>query len=280
MLTRRVFGMLVLAAPFATAGKKPKAVLWSGNEIAKAEKGSVVVAGRHVRLRNRATPTEIVMLSHANDNQQWLLWVVLPKQHAGDYQYLNVGTEWWGSGGTGGDHEGTKTTFQLDLAAARRIADAFAIPMHERTKLDAGLRYTWRIPPKASLDKTIAIPVILRVENQGKTTVGFMVGGRQRGPRDNRFGFTIAKNGKPVAIKDAPDFGGIGGYHAIEPGKSLDVTCADLRAWADLDVPGYYTIDVRYEGELSKDGKFPTTAADRAQTWDIDAAGQASILVQ
>ena len=161
-----------------------------------------------------------------------------------------------------------------------RIAAAFKLPLHERSKLDDGLRYTWRIPPKATMDKTSPIPIVLRVDNAGKTTVGFMIGGRQRGPRDNRFSFVIARNGKPLTPKDGPDFGGNGSYHALEPGKHIDVTCTDLRAWADLDVPGYYTIEARYEGELSKDGKFPSTSAERAQLWDIAATGQGSILVQ
>jgi hypothetical protein len=279
VLTRRVFGMLVLSTPLAFADKA-KPALWSGSEIAKAAQGSVLVAGKHIRLRNRATPTEIVMLSSSNDNQRWMLWVVLPKQHENDYQYLHVDNDWWSSQGTGSDSEGTKTTFQLDRAAARRVADAFAIPMHERSKLDDNLRYVWRIPAEASLDKTIAIPIVMRVENQGKTPVGFLVGGRQRGARDNRFLYTIKRNGKAVTIKDAPDFGGLSTYTKIDPGKSFDVTCADLRAWHDLDVPGYYTIEARFEGELSKDGKFPSTAAERAQIWDIAALGQGSILVK
>lgn len=270
--------MVVLSAPLAF-GEAAKPEIWSGSEIAKAAPGSVLVAGKHIRLRNRATPTEIVLLSSSNDNQRWTLWVVLPKQHANDYQYLHVGNDWWSSLGTGYDQEGTKTTFQLDRGAARRVADAFQIPMHERTKRDDDLRYVWRFPPKASLDKAIAIPIVMRVENHGTTPVGFLVGGRQRGARDNRFVYAIERNGKAVTVKDAPDFGGVSTYGKIEPGKFLDVTCANLRAWHDLDVPGYYTVEARYEGELSQDGKFPSTAADRARVWDIVALGQGSILV-
>jgi len=280
MLTRRVFG-LVLALPFvprALAGKtKPE--LWSGELIEQAEKGSILVAGKHVRLRNRATAKETVMYSAANDNQTFTFWVVVPLQHEHDYQYLKVDNDWWSSNGTGRDSEGTKTSFQFDRATARRVAGAFGIRLHERTKLDDGLRYTWRFLPKAKLDKA-PIPVVLRVENAGKTSVGFMIGGRQRGPRDNRFVFAISRNGKPIFVVDAPDFGGLGSYHKIEPGKHLDVTCADLRAWAEMSLPGYYTIDARYEGELSRDGKFPSTAAERARLWDITAPGQGSILVQ
>lgn len=279
MLTRRAFALLLLATPLARAGT-PAPELWSGTLIDKPERGSIAVAGRHVRLRNRAKPTETVMVSAANDNQTFTFWVVLPHQHEGDYQYLKLGGTWWSSNGTGRDREGTKTTFELDRADARRIAAAFRIPLHERTRLDGGLRYTWRFPAQASLDTTLPIPVVLRVENTGKTPVGFMIGGRQRGPRDNRFGFAIARNGKPIALKDGPDFGGLGSYHPIAPGKHLDVTCADLRAWADLDQPGYYTIDARYEGELAATGIDLTKATTRARVWDIAATGQGSILVR
>ena len=72
--------MVMLASPLAFANKK-KPELWSGEILPKAAPGSIVVAGRHIRLRNRATPREIVMLSDSNDNQQFLLWVVLPVQH-------------------------------------------------------------------------------------------------------------------------------------------------------------------------------------------------------
>ena len=279
MLTRRVFGMVLLASPLAFAGKK-KPELWSGEILAKPEKGSIKVGDRHIRLRNRATPTELVMLSTSNDNQTFMLWVVLPLQHENDYQYVRVDNDWWSSQGTGRDSKQTTTSFTLDRAAARRIADAFGLHIHERTKLDDGLRYSWRFPPKASMDKTSPIPVVLRIENAGKTAVGVTLGGRQRGARDNQFVFVISRNGKPVAIKDAPDFGGISTISKLEPGKHLERTCADLRAWADLDLPGYYTIEARFETELSKDGKFPTTAAERAETWDIAATGQGSILVQ
>ncbi len=280
MLTRRVFGMVLLGLPLVARAGKPKAEFWSGETIDKPEKGSIVVGGRHVRLRNRFTPKEVTMLSEANDNQQFHLWLVAPKQRDMDYQYLKVDGQWFGSDGTGGDQEGTKTTLRFDRATAARVAAALGIPVHERTKLDDGLRYTWRFPAKTSTDKTKPIEVVLRIDNTGKTTVGFMIGGRQRGPRDNRFVYVISRNGKPVAIKDAPDFGGIGYYQEIKPGGHAEVTCADLRAWADLDLPGFYTIEARYEGELAKDGKMPRTAAEQANVWDIVATGQGSILVQ
>ena len=69
-------------------------------------------------------------------------------------------------------------------------------------------------------------------------------------------------------------------YAPIEPGKHVDVTCADLRAWNDLDAPGHYSIEAKYDGELAKEGKMPYQASERANLWDITALGQGSIVVE
>ena len=279
MWTRRGFVGAILAAPMAFAAKR-KPQLWSGHGVAKATARSVVIGGKHVVLRNRARPRETVMLSTANDNQTFMLWIDLPKQDERAFQYLELDGQWWASNSTGFDSTGTKTTFALDRAAARRIAAAYGIPLHERSKLDGGLRYTWRFPPTASISVPAAIPVVLRVENAGTTTVGITIGGRQRGPRDNRFSFQVARNGKPLPIKVAPDFGGVMGFKELAPRQHVDITCADVRAWAAFDLPGNYAIDARYEGVLVKDGKAPNTAIEQANVWDVVATGQGTIVVR
>jgi hypothetical protein len=283
MLTRRGFWLWLAALPVVAHARALRAItgeIWSGETIEKAEKGSIIVAGKHVRLHNRAGPVEMTILSTSNDNATYSVWLVLPLQRKTDYQYIKVGTAWWSSNGTGYDQQHTSTTVQVDRASAEKIAAAFALTIHDRTKLDGDLRYTWKFPPKVATTSHDPIAAVVRIENTGTVPVGISVGGRQRGARDNRFVFAIARNGKPLAIKDAPDFGGIMSYRPIEPGKFLDVTCPDVRAWADFSLPGYYTIDARYEAELAKDGKMPDSAAARANLWDITATGQGSILVQ
>jgi hypothetical protein len=279
MLTRRAF-TAILALPLVARADSSKPEFWSGHTIEKAQKGSILVDGKHVRLRNKFTPRETTMISQANDNSQFMLWVVADKQHGSDFQYLKIGSSWWTTNGTGSDSEGTKTTFHFDRATAKTVAAALKLALHERTKLDDDLRYSWKIPSSAPMDKTIPIPVVVRIENTGKKPVGFFVGGRQRGPRDNRFIYVIKRNGTPVKIKDGPDFGGIGSYQKIEPGKHLEVTCTDLRAWFDFDLPGFYTIEARHESTLSKNGMFPNTAAEQAQVWDVAALGQGAIHVK
>lgn len=267
----------MLVSTVAAAGS-PAPMVWSGETIPAPERGSVKVDERHVRLRNQATPSEVVVLSRANDNQTFTLWVVLPRQHENDSQYLSLGGHWWASEGTGFDATGTRTTFRLTRAEAFRVADAFGIPLHEREPLGSALTTSWLFPKEVPAKGPV--PVVLRIENTGTAPVGFMVGGRQRGPRDNRFVFTATRDGAPVKAKEAPDFGGLGSYRKLAPGASLDVPCANLREWFDLEAPGTYSVEARYEGELSKDGLFPSTAAERAKLWDFVATGTGTLRVK
>lgn len=49
---------------------------------------------------------------------------------------------------------------------------------------------------------------------------------RSTRPCRSQSSFALVCDGKPLAIEDAPDFGGIGGGTKIEPSKSPDVRCA------------------------------------------------------
>jgi hypothetical protein len=45
--------------------------------------------------------------------------------------------------------------------------------------------------------------MVLRGAQRGTAPVGFSVGGRQRGSRDNRFAFVVEQNGKPLPMIQA-----------------------------------------------------------------------------
>lgn len=290
MLDRRQFATLLVLAPATAAARspvlrrRPTATIWNGELAGGPGRGIVATVfqttPRHGKLFAKLKPRELTLLSQRNDNTQYLLWVALPKQKDGHWQFLELDGIYYQADSTGGDHRGSIATFTLDRTIASRAAAALGIPLLHRTQLDQGLRYRWTIPSTVSVTSTSPVPAVLHVENVGNTTVGFMIGGRQRGPRDNRFSFVVSRNGAAVPIKVAHDFGGPGTYKALAPGDRVDVTCADVRAWFDLDQPGHYTIEAAYEGELVKDGKMPNTAAERANVWDIRATGQAAIVVK
>jgi hypothetical protein len=285
VLNRRSFIAALGLVPLsiARADRAASAVWYVGDTVAKPGKG--VVTAR--RVGNRSTlaklgaqvrPQSIDITSTSNDNTQFVLWAVFPKQPDKDV-FLFADGEYLMSDSYGHDDTGSQASFQLDRATAVRLAKLLGRPLNERAKLDGGLTATFVFPPRIAATSTAPITVRMRVKNAGTTTVGFVIGGRQRGARDNRFSFAISRDGKPLAIKDAPDFGGIMYYKALKPGDEHELT-VDLRSWADVTLPGHYQIDATYEGELAKDGVMPATAADRKNLWDIKLAGQGGILVQ
>ncbi|MBA3462069.1 MAG: hypothetical protein H0T46_19070 [Deltaproteobacteria bacterium] len=283
MLSRRSFVAALVALPVVVSSAPAAPAWWIGETVSKAGPREITAkrfGGRTIKatLISKVTPKTIELMSTANDNSTFTMWVVFPKQK-NTHVFVSIDGEWFMSDSYGHDDTASQASFQLDRATAQRLAKALNVTLHERSKIDAGLRATWAIPARASTDATAAIPVKLRVKNEGKTTLGFVIGGRQRGPRDNRFSFTVSRNGKPVPIKDAPDFGGISYYKKLAPGDEHELT-VDLRSWAELGTPGMYQIDAKYEGELAKDGVMPSTAAERKNLWDVSLAGQGGILVQ
>ena len=121
--------------------------------------------------------------------------------------------------------------------------------------------------------------VTLVATNTGPTTVGFLIGGRQRGPRDNRFTFSVTRDGVVLPIKDGFDFGGLAYYKSLAPGERAEVS-ADLRSWVALDRPGRYTVAAAHETELSKDGQMPSYPDGAADVWTIAPTGQGAIVVR
>ena len=284
MLTRRRF----LATPLLLAGPTlahaaPKPTFWLGTMNDGAD-GKKITAQRSTgrttlgTVQTQVTPRSIDITSVKNDNSQFTMWVVFPKQKDTDV-FVHADGRWLIAESYGHDDTGSQASFLLDRATAQRMAKALGVPLDERTKLGDGLEAMWSFPPRASALNTDPVPVKLVVKNAGKTTVGFVIGGRQRGPRDNRFSFSVSRNGAPVKIIEAHDFGGISYYKALKPGESVDLS-VDLRSWATLALPGHYQIDARYDGELAKDGKMPATAAERKHLWDLTLLGQGGILVQ
>lgn len=281
-MVRRTFLALPLLCALAHADGKPAWRL--GDRAEKPGRGTVTVkrlgaSDVTVRLAEPVTPREVTLISADNANSLFTLWVEFPRPKVEKELFFGFDGSWFSSGGFGHDETGAQASIQLDRATAIRAAKALGKPLHERMKLDAGLEASWVFPPTVALNAKGPVMVRLRVKNAGTPTIGFAIGGRQRGPRDNRFTFAITRNGQPVAIKDAPDFGGIMYYKPLKTGEGHELA-VDLRAWADLSAPGHYQIDARYEGELAKDGVMPSAAADRANLWDVSLAGQGSILVQ
>jgi hypothetical protein len=213
------------------------------------------------------------VFSTTNDNSRFEVMLRTDSTHD-RFPTLELGDRKLKASGYGGDSTGTYVDLDVDRADADAIADAFRVPLQERTRLDANMRYAWRFP--ATIRAGAPAIVTLVATNTGTAPVGFEIGGRQRGPRDNRFTFTASRDGAALAVTDAPDFGGLSYFKRLGPGESAEVS-ADLRGWIALDRPGRYTITATHETDLSKGGEMPNGAAD---VWTIAPSGQGAIVVR
>ncbi|PSM31039.1 hypothetical protein, partial [Haliangium sp. UPWRP_2] len=155
LLTRRQFSFAIAAlsllrtrqlraAPAATAE------LWGGERRTRSAADTIVVqqdgGTGYAHLRAKIDPTQTSMLSTTNTNTEFRLWVAMSRQPDDEWQYLGLSGSWWRANDIGHDAGGSQASFLFDRATAGRIAAALKIPLHERRKLDGGLRYSWSFP--------------------------------------------------------------------------------------------------------------------------------------
>ncbi|MCB9688720.1 MAG: hypothetical protein H6738_18810 [Alphaproteobacteria bacterium] len=161
------------------------------------------------------------------------------------------------SNSRGGDDTTWTVSFQLqDRATVDRLAAWLGMVVPERRPLGLGLRSTWEATGGTTIRVTLT--------NDGDVPVGVVVGGRNRGPRDNQFSFTVRRGDEILPTKDGGDFGGLSVVRPLEPGGSTSIE-ADLSAWVDLAAPGSFDVHGRYEAELVPGPSFPDR---RDQVWD------------
>jgi hypothetical protein len=237
----------------------------------------VAVAALVVRLVDPAVAIHSASVySITNDNSRFQIMLRTDSTHD-RFPTLQLGDRMLKSNSYSADSTGTFVDLQVDRADAAAIATAFGVPVHDRTRLDADLRYTWRFPSPIANNAPAIVTLV--ATNTGTAPVGFEIGGRQRGPRDNRFAFTVTRDGVALPIKPAPDFGGISYFKRLGPGESAEVS-ADLRSWVALDRPGHYTIIATHETDLSKGGEMPSYPDGAADVWTIAPTGQGAIVVR
>ena len=217
-----------------------------------------------------------------NANARFVVWAMILPVPKGAWPYLvedvdgsavtRMGTS---VGGGDGDGSITTATFEVDATTALRLARDSGITANIRLPLDSGLTYAWSNPGGATRGKPVRIA--LRVTNGGTSTVRFAIGGRNDGPRDNRFSFRVRRDGRDVATIDATDFGGKMFGAKLAPGDHVDVE-TDLRKW--IDAPGAYDVDCEYAGELFPDNddyaRWPEHAAE---TWDVTPRGSLRVII-
>jgi hypothetical protein len=182
----------------------------------------------------------------------------------------------WGSGfGQGAG----ACNWEVDRAAADKIAAAWKIKRRDRVQLDAGLVARWRAKqPTYAVGKPL--PLVVEVANQGTATVGLQLGGRMVG-RDEHFAFTATRDGAPVpTIPLGPSVGGgMFQFKALAPGDKVEIE-VDAAGWIAPTAAGTYTLECTYRSELVS-GTHSATWPDRgAETWDLTLAGRLDLVVK
>jgi hypothetical protein len=140
---------------------------------------------------------------------------------------------------------------------AKTIAAALKIDVNPRKDPGHRLQATWR-PAKEAFKPDEPIMLKMQLKNVGDVPVRFMVGGQQRGPRDNQYRFLAQAgygSGKGVAdVGDPLNFGGIGYYKLLKPGEVFESE-VDISKWFKFTEADHYLITGMFEMEMLDPGE-------------------------
>lgn len=228
------------------------------------------------------TLIEKYLCSVNNENSQFFFSVTIPFDKAfGDERYLLFcnGVAYrsggWGSNG----NETYSTQFHIaGLENAEAVGRLFEI--EPRLRQHPGHKMCIRFSPvKDSFVPGEKVAVTLRITNVGDTPFAFLVGGRQRGPRDNQYGFTarwLGGSGLPDT-GDSVNFGGICTNKTLQPGEAFEDT-VDLGDWFSFTKSGYYECRGSYFMRMLK----PIVGEEFhiTEVWDDCAAGEFAVRIK
>ncbi|MDC0668436.1 hypothetical protein [Nannocystis radixulma] len=245
-----------------------------GRIAVTTSRGERAALSRRVQTRN----PRVFSIANANDRYNVLLegsgvatgaqFLVLPDGT------VAPPSSWGPGGGSGGSDT---VTFQVDAASARGLAALWGVPVRDRSPLGQGLVARWR-PRKPSFKAGEPVEIELVIENTDARAAYVSVGGRQRGPRDNRFDFEVRRGDTKLPKIEAYDFGGLMTHTKVVPGAPITLV-VDVRAWAALE-RGTYQVACRYGAELVVD---PTTNAswpDHAhELWELELTGAVEVQI-
>ena len=204
------------------------------------------------------------LFSQDNENTRFTAWFSTARFSDDRRLFLRHGARIWPVGSRGGDDTAWSVSLEVDRDTAQRLAAWLEIPLQERTPLGGGLRGVWDHPGGTTIR--------VRITNHGDRPVGMIVGGRQRGPRDNQLSFEVLRDGELLPPLDGWDFGGPCGVRVLAPGETHEAS-ADATKWADLSRPGRYEVRCRYEVSLVPGAEFPPWPDRAHETWEAAFTG-------
>jgi hypothetical protein len=160
-------------------------------------------------------------------------------------------------------------------AAAKKVARAMGITARSRRHPGHVLVARWR-PKQPSHRPGEPVVLCMEIENVGQTTVRFMEGGRQRGPRDNQFAFIAHRRsgwGRAVPDTGSPEnFGGLGGFRKLGPQDTFTKE-VDVTKWFKFEEPDSYKITCLYQIELFESNF-------RLPLWNDYVVGECTVVIE
>jgi len=208
-----------------------------------------------------------ILYATDNGNTRYQIYFRSPRRPQCGRALLRLGAHAIASNGWGHDDESCSVSFELDRPLADLAAAHFSIPRQDRHAIGRDLRGAFVVGSR-SVRSGDDVEVTLSIHNPpGAPPIMRYVGGRQRGPRNNRFTFVIQRDGRTIASIDAPDFGGLGGFTEQASGTTGEVR-EHLSRWGDISVPGRYVVKCRYDTELAPAGVDAFDDANRGKVWD------------
>jgi hypothetical protein len=176
--------------------------------------------------------------------------------------------------GSNGSSEGADCTrsFSLTRAQAARAEVFFGVTRRDRHEIGAKLRSKFSVSP--------AFELVVRIENPaGEPPVHWVLGGSQRGLRDNQFSMRITRDGQPLAVIDAPSMGGISALDTFKPGETVELR-APISSWGDISRPGRYVVQGTFYTELSPIGVSRQGCLACGDRWDRSFQGTVTFQVR
>ena len=86
------------------------------------------------------------------------------------------------------------------------------------------------------------VTVVLKITNIGQSDFMFIRGGRQRGARDNQFGFTAQAGDRMLPdIGNPVHYGGLGSFVTVKPKETVEIP-VDLKKWFAFDREGIFEL--------------------------------------
>jgi hypothetical protein len=282
-----VFGTAHSDAPKEAAAKKPADGIYQvhekgdGPKLKRNDNGTTVVLGERLTENFRG----VTMHSLANDNSRFYLHL----EDAGPFPVKDaLGTAAividgqcfmvWSHSDRGPDNTRQISAVIHGEDVARAVANKLAIEANPRKHPGHKFHVTFE-PDKKSYPPGEPIVLTMKIKNVGEKPACFFDGGRQRGPRDNQFGFIAmggGGEGKPIPdTGDPTNFGGLGRYVTLKPGEIFKKT-VNLDKWFAFKEPDTYRITGVYRLEFYESSE----PKRRHINWEGFATGECSVRIE